>query len=141
MDMRSFFFALAPLLVVVVVACSGSNGDSVTTQSSASPAADLSGEWSGSATALGQTVSVRAEIIQNGRAISGTMRSPGGCIGGGKLDGSVAGDTLRGTVTSGDVIVIMSLTVSGDDQLDGTFDLPPSGVCPAQQGSLSLIRE
>jgi hypothetical protein len=136
--MRSFFFALAPLLVVV--ACSGSNGDSVTTTSSASPAADLSGEWSGSATALGQTIPVRAEIIQNGGQISGTMRSPGGCIGGGKLDGSVAGDSLRGTVTSGDVIVSLSLTVSGDDQLDGTFDLPPSGVCPAQQGSLSLTR-
>ena len=69
------------------------------------------------------------------------MRSPGGCIGGGKVSGSIAGDALTGTVTSGDVVASLSLTVSDDDQLDGTFELPPSGVCPAQQGSLSLTRK
>lgn len=134
--MRSFFLALA------LFACSGSSGTTVTsTSNSASPSADLSGDWSGVATSLGQTVSVHAELVQNGTAISGTFRSPGGCIGGGKMSGSIAGDSLTGTVTSGDVVANLNLTVSDDDQLDGTFDLPPSGVCPAQQGSLSLTRK
>jgi hypothetical protein len=137
MDMRNLFLAFA----LLTVACSGSSGSSVTSTSSASPAADLTGEWSGFATALGQTVSVQANLTQNGGAISGTMRSPGGCIGGGKVTGSVAGDSLTGTVTSGDVVATLNLTLSDDDQLDGTFDLPPSGVCPVQQGSLSLTRK
>ena len=133
----------SPLLAFsfALLACSGSSGGSVTsTSNSASPAADLSGDWSGVATSLGQTVSVHADLVQSGTAISGTMRSPGGCIGGGKVSGSIAGDALTGTVTSGDVVASLSLTVSDDDQLDGTFELPPSGVCPAQQGSLSLTR-
>lgn len=133
--MRSFFLAF------VLFACSGSSGTTVSSTSSASPSADLTGEWSGVATALGQTISVHADIAQNGTAISGTFRSPGGCIGGGKMSGSIAGDSLTGTVTSGDVVANLNLTVSDDDQLDGTFDLPPSGVCPAQQGSVSLTRK
>jgi hypothetical protein len=134
--MRSLFLAL------FLFACSGSSGTTVSsTSNSASPAADLTGDWSGVATALGQTISVHADIVQDGAAISGTFRSPGGCIGGGKMNGSVSGDALTGTVTSGDVVATLNLTVSDDDQLDGTFDLPPSGVCPAQQGSLSLTRK
>lgn len=140
--MRSVFRLLAfSLLALATLACSGSSGGSVTSTSSASPAADLSGEWSGAASALGQTIPVHAELTQSGGAISGTMRSPGGCIAGGKVSGSVAGDSLSGSVTSGNVVATLSLTISDDDQLDGTFDLPPSGVCPAQQGSLSLTRK
>ena len=136
--MRSLLLLLLPVLLL---ACSGSSGSSVTSTSSATPAADLSGEWTGAATALGQTISVQANLEQTGTAITGTMRSPGGCIGGGKVNGSIAGDSLSGTVTSGDVVATLNLTVSDDDQLDGTFDLPQSGVCPAQQGSLSLTRK
>ena len=135
--MRSFLLALA----VFASACSGTSGTTVSSTASASPSADLTGAWSGVATSLGQTISVRAELAQDGAAISGTFRSPGGCIGGGKIDGSISGDSLTGTVTSGDVVASLNLTVSDGDQLDWTFDLPPSGVCPAQQGSLSLTRK
>lgn len=135
--MRSLFLALS----LVLAACSGSSGGSVSSTSSASPSADLGGRWSGQATALGQTVPVTADLVQTGSDISGTMRSPGGCVGGGKVSGSLVSDTMTGTVRSGDVVVFLNLTVSSDDQLDGTFDLPPSGVCPAQQGSLSLTRK
>jgi hypothetical protein len=135
--MRSLFLAFA----LGVAACSGSSGGSVSSTSSASPSADLGGRWVGQASALGQTVPVSADLVQTGSDISGTMRSPGGCVGGGKVSASIAGDVMTGTVTSGDVVVFLNMTVSSDDQLDGTFDLPPSGVCPAQQGSLSLTRK
>jgi hypothetical protein len=135
--MRVFFFAASLLLF----ACSGSSGGSITSTSSASPTADLSGRWSGQASALGDTIPVTADLVQSGSTVSGSMRSPGGCITGGKVSGSLAGDTMSATVTSGDVVVVLNLTLSDDDQLDGTFDLPPSGVCAAQQGSLSLTRK
>jgi hypothetical protein len=132
---------LSLALFFFLTACSGSSGSSVTSTSSATPAADLSGAWTGTATALGQTISVHAHLEQDGTDVSGTMQSPYGCIGGGKIRASIAGDSVTGTVTSGDVVATLNLTVSSDDQLDGTFDLPPSGVCPAQQGSLSLARK
>jgi hypothetical protein len=138
--MRSFFVAYVSLLLACS-ACSGNSGGSIASTSSTSPAADVTGEWAGRATALGDTISVSADLVQTGSSISGSMRSPGGCIGGGKVSGSISGDSVSATVTAGDVVATFDLTLSNDDQLDGTFDLPPSGVCAAQRGSLSLTRK
>lgn len=138
--MRGFFSFVFPFFLLAA-ACSGSSGGSVTSTSSSTPSADLTGHWVGHATALGQTISVISDLEQNGSSLGGTMRSPGGCIGGGKVSGTVSGDEATATVTAGSVVATMTLTISSDDQLDGTFAIPESGACPAQEGSVSLTRK
>lgn len=139
--MAAVFRFFIATLFAFVAGCSGSSDGAVTTTSSASPAADLTGAWIGRATSSGVTINVSADLVQTGSSLSGSVRAPGACIGGGKIEGSIAGDSLSATVTSGDVIVMLNMTVSSSEQLDGTFDVPPSGVCPAQRGSISLTRK
>lgn len=134
--------SLFSLLVscALLAACSGTSGSSVST-SQTSPALDLTGHWSGrTTTSTGFTGTFTADLVQDGTSVRGSMRAPGGCIGGGKVDGTMAGDRVDALVTAGDVTVSLSLTVSADDQLDGTFDLPASGACAAQRGSVSMTR-
>lgn len=136
--MRRFFFAFAASLALA--ACSGSTGSSVTS-SSTLPDVDLTGRWTGSSTtSTGFTGTFVSDLVQQGAVLTGTVRSPDSCIGGGKVAGTVAGDRVDATVTAGDVRVTLVLTVSSEDQLDGTFELPASGACAGQSGSVSMSR-
>lgn len=133
---------IAPLfLFSLLFACSGSAGPAVTSSSESRPSVDLTGHWSGrTSTTTGFTGTFTADLVQDGGSLHGSVRSPGGCIGGGKVEGTVSGDRVEATVVAGDVIVALSLTVSNDDQLDGTFDLPASGACGQQRGSIAMTR-
>lgn len=144
--MRSFFcsfrFFLAAFVSISGAACSGSAGSGVSNSSSSSdPASDVTGHWSGRSTSsTGFSAGFTSDLVQTGSALSGSFRSSGACIGGGKIEGTVVGDRIDATVTAGDVRATLTLTVSSDDQLDGTYDLPAAGACPSDQGSVSMTR-
>lgn len=73
------------LMAVALVACGGGGGDD----------ANLSGNWSGSATALtgvSGTVNVTASLSQNGSTVTGTWSSTSGNSG--QLNGTVSGNSI-----------------------------------------------
>jgi len=89
---------------------------------------------------VGLGASFTADLEQNGTSVSGSVRVAGGCVGGGKITGTLAGDRLDASFEAGDVTATLTLTESSANQLDGTFTMPAAGACDAQQGSVSLVR-
>jgi hypothetical protein len=128
-------------LLALLASCSGGAGTS--TGPSPTLPRDVSGRWTGRAVSItGGAGSFTATLTQSGSAVEGSMRGDEPtCIGGGKLTASLVGDRLEGDVVAGDVRVTLYLTVSGDDQIDGTYDIAAAaGVCPRDRGSMTLTR-
>ncbi len=129
-------------LVSICTACGGSSGSSIGTGTTGTqPLFDLTGSWSGTVTSVtGFRGTFDADLEESGSAVTGAMRLSTGCTPGGKLDGSLSGDSLSGTVVAGDVVVTLTATVVSDGQLDGTYVLPAAGACPSDRGSFELLR-
>jgi hypothetical protein len=139
---RFFFALLTPLTLATLVACGGSSSSGVGSgTSSTEPTTDLTGKWSGRVVSqTGFAATFTSDLVQTGSSVSGSTKSSGGCIGGGKLAGTISGDNVSVSVTAGDVRVDLKLTVSSPDQVDGTYDIAPAGGCPADRGSVSMSR-
>lgn len=132
--MRSIFLAF------FLFACSGGSSTSTST-SSTEVDVDMTGHWNGSLTSsVGLGASFTADLTQSGASVTGSVRMTGGCVGGGKITGTVSGDRFDGGFVAGDVTATLTLTESSPNQLDGTFSMPAAGACEAQQGSVSLVR-
>jgi hypothetical protein len=122
------------------ISCGGTSGSSIgsgtgTTQ----PAHDVSGSWTGTVTSIsGYRGTFDAELHQNGATVTGSIHLATGCAPGGKLDGTVSGDSFDGSFVAGAVTATMTATIVSDDELDGTYVLPGGGACPDDRGSFSM---
>lgn len=129
------FLACFPL-----VSCGGSSGSSIGSGTAGTqPSHDVSGAWKGTVTSIsGYRGRLDAELTQSGATVTGSVHVATGCTPGGKLDGSVSGDSFDATFTAGQVTATMTATIVNDNELDGTYVLPAAGACPSDQGSFSL---
>ncbi len=125
---------------LIVVAACGGNGNVGTTSSSGSSA--LAGAWSGTwKSDSGVGGAVTFAIAQDGSDLSGTASLTNStCLENAKLTGTVDGDDVRIDVTSGDTHATVHLTITGPDQIDGTYDAVAVGICSGDTGIVDATR-
>jgi hypothetical protein len=82
----------------------------------------------------------QADLQDSAGTVSGSIRLGSGCLPGGKLDGTVSGDSFNGRFVAGAATATMTGTVSSSTQVDGTYTLPAAGACPDDSGSFELLR-
>ena len=132
--------SIAFLACFCLISCGGSSGSSVgSSNSGTQPAHDLSGAWTGTVTSItGYRGTLDAQLTQSGGTVTGSVHVATGCTPGGKLDGTVSGDSFDAHFTAGAVTATMTATITSDTEIDGTYTLPAAGACPNDQGSFSL---
>ena len=102
---------------------------------------NLAGSWTGSfVSETGSRGTSSGTFAQTGSALSGDFTAINACFGGGKIDATLSGDMLSGTVVAGAVSVSLDGTIVSNMQIDGTYTLAAAGACPADQGSFHLSR-
>jgi hypothetical protein len=80
-------------------------------------------------------------IAQDGNALSGTASMTNStCLENAKLTGTVNGDDVLIDVTSGDTHATVHLTITGPDQIDGTYDAVSAGLCSGDTGIVDATR-
>lgn len=133
----------AMTLMMGLAACSGGNGaSSKGNGASVSGASSLAGSWSGewrsnSGAGGGMTLT----LAQDGSSISGTVSMTDSlCLENAKVTGTVNGDDVEVDVVAGDNHATARLTVTGANQLDGTYAALHAGVCTGDTGMLSASR-
>jgi hypothetical protein len=121
------------------ISCGGSGSSVGSGTSGTEPAHDLTGSWNGTISSIsGFRGTFDADLQQSGGSVTGAVHLATGCAPGGKLDGSVSGDSFTGTFSAGEVTASMTATIVSDHELDGTYTLPAAGGCPDDRGSFSL---
>ena len=126
--------------LMTMIACGGSS--SANGGSSASGSSSLSGSWTGSwRSNSGVGGGVTFAITQNGNDISGTAQMTGSvCLENAKVTGIADGDDVHIDVTAGDTKASAHLTITGANQIDGTYDALSAGVCSGDTGTISASR-
>ena len=125
------------LSMTMMTACGGSasgNGGS-----SASGSSSLSGSWIGSwRSNSGVGGGVTFEITQDGNDVTGTASMTGSvCLESAKITGLVDGDDVHIDVTAGDTKASTHLTITGANQIDGTYDALSAGICSGDTGTIT----
>jgi hypothetical protein len=98
---------------------------------SAAPAGDISGRWTFSVDAGGQTIEVYADLKQIGSDFTGTMTSPvgNGVFEKGKINGNSVTATLNADVQGQPTTIQMAAKLDGG-KMTGTLDVPGLGPHP-----------
>ncbi|MGH7284185.1 MAG: hypothetical protein ACRELY_21880 [Polyangiaceae bacterium] len=121
-------------------ACGGggtSNGGSTGSESSS-----LAGSWTGSwRSNSGVGGGVTFAITQDGNNLTGTASMTGSvCLENAKITGLVDGDDVHIDVTAGDTKASTHLTITGNNQIDGTYDALSAGICSGDTGTITANR-
>src|SRR6185295_836662 len=85
-------------------ACSGGSSSTTASTSTSTTDVDVTGHWNGTLTSsIGLGASFTADLTQAGASVTGTIRVSSGCVGGGKISGTLIGDRLDADFVAGDV--------------------------------------